>query len=119
MVFESQINNKEYFLMALIFLMSGHLLFSNDGKPKFYKSSEILVSGNSPSGFTLLSKEKTGINFQNDLPLEKSLSNQVYLNGSGVALGDVNNDGLCDIYLCSLNGSNQLYLNQGGWRFDA
>ena len=54
--------------MALIFLMSGHLLFSNDGKPKFYKSSEILVSGNSPSGFTLLSKEKTGINFQNDLP---------------------------------------------------
>ena len=117
MVFESQINNKEYFLMALIFLMSGHLLFSNDGKPKFYKSSEILVSGNSPSGFTLLSKEKTGINFQNDLPLEKSLSNQVYLNGSGVALGDVNNDGLCDIYLCSLNGSNQLYLNQGGWHF--
>ena len=117
MVFGLRINNKEYLFMALMFLMSELFLFSNESQSNFNKTSDIIISGNSLSGFTLVSKEKTGIQFQNDLPLEKSLSNQVYLNGSGVALGDVNNDGLCDIYLCSLNGSNQLYLNQGGWHF--
>ena len=118
MVFGLRINNKEYLFMALMFLMSELFLFSNESESNFYKTSEIIISGNSLSGFTLVSKEKTGIQFQNDLPLEKSLSNQVYLNGSGVAMGDVNNDGLCDIYLCRLDGSNHLYLNKGGWRFN-
>ena len=118
MVFGLRINKKEYLFMTLMFLMSELFLFSNESESNFYKTSEIIISGNSLSGFTLVSKEKTGIQFQNDLSLEKSLSNQVYLNGSGVALGDVNNDGLCDIYLCRLDGSNHLYLNKGGWRFN-
>ena len=117
MGFGLRINNKEYWLIALICLMPEVLLYSNKSEPGFYQWSEVAVSGEALSGFTLLSKEETGIQFQNDLPQEKSLSNQVYLNGSGVALGDVNNDGLCDIYLCRLDGSNHLYLNQGQWRF--
>src|SRR5205823_5573138 len=44
-------------------------------------------------------------------------SNRVLFNGSGVALGDYDNDGLPDIYFCSLNGNNALYKNLGGWRF--
>ena len=69
-------------------------------------------------GFTLLASGQTGIQFSNQLDAEKSLQNQVYLNGSGVALGDINGDGLCDIYLCSLDGPNHLYLNRGNWKFE-
>ena len=69
-------------------------------------------------GFTLLVPRQTGIRFSNKLDVEKSLQNQVYLNGSGVALGDVNGDGLCDIYLCGLDSPNHLYLNKGGWSFE-
>jgi len=69
-------------------------------------------------GFTPLGPEQTGIHFRNNLSTEKSLQNQVYLNGSGVALGDVNGDKLCDVYLCSLDGPNHLYLNRGNWKFE-
>ena len=44
--------------------------------------------------------------------------NQIRQNGSGVALGDVDGDGLCDIYLCRLEGHNVLYRNLGHWRFE-
>ena len=74
-------------------------------------------AGNLSSGFTRLSGDSTGLFFENSLDATKSLLNQVYLNGSGVALGDVDGDGLCDIYLCGLDSSNQLYLNQGNWDF--
>jgi len=60
----------------------------------------------------------TGIRFSNQLDVEKSLQNQVYLNGSGVALGDVDGDGRCDIYLCGLDNPNHLYLNRGDWKFE-
>src|SRR5207248_3417667 len=48
----------------------------------------------------------------------KAAENQIRLNGSGVALGDVDRDGLCDIYLCRLEGANALYRNLGGWKFE-
>ena len=83
-----------------------------------HKWRSLEVSTGSGSGFTLLNPDLTGIHFRNDLGVEKSLQNQVYLNGSGVALGDVNGDGLCDIYLCSLDGLNHLYLNKGNWKFE-
>ena len=76
-----------------------------------------VLPGTSP-GFTLLGPEQTGIHFSNRLNVEKSLQNQVYLNGSGIALADVNGDGLCDIYLCGLDSSNHLYLNKGDWIFE-
>ncbi|MFN0066934.1 MAG: FG-GAP-like repeat-containing protein [Limisphaerales bacterium] len=44
--------------------------------------------------------------------------NQILLNGSGVAAGDVDGDGWCDLYFCGLDGPNALYRNLGGWRFE-
>ena len=70
------------------------------------------------TGFTLLSPSVTGITFTNTLSQERSITNQIYLNGSGVALGDVDGDGRCDIYLCGLERGNALYRNLGGWRFE-
>jgi hypothetical protein len=40
------------------------------------------------------------------------------MNGSGVAAGDFDGDGLCDLYFCSIVGTNALYRNLGGWHFE-
>ena len=58
------------------------------------------------------------IQFTNRLSAERSLTNQVFLNGSGVAAADVDGDGLCDLYFCGLDNPNELYRNLGGWRFE-
>ena len=61
--------------------------------------------------------EQTGITFTNELTPQAEASNNNLLNGSGVALGDYDGDGLCDIFLCSLSGSSRLYRNLGNWKF--
>jgi enediyne biosynthesis protein E4 len=70
------------------------------------------------AGFTRLFPQDTGINFTNILTDEKTAENQIRLNGSGVALGDVDGDGWCDIYLCGLENGNRLYRNLGQWKFE-
>ena len=68
-------------------------------------------------GFTLLSPEATGLRFTNELDEATGASNRVLYNGSGVAVGDFDNDGLPDIFLCNLSGRNALYKNLGNWHF--
>ena len=60
----------------------------------------------------------TGITFANRVTEAQVLENEHVLNGSGVAIGDVDGDGLADIYLARLDGPNALYRNLGGWRFE-
>ena len=62
--------------------------------------------------------EKAGIDFINRLNVQRSLKNQILLNGSGLAIGDVNGDDLPDLYFCGLDTPNALYLNQGEWSFE-
>jgi len=71
--------------------------------------------------FTLLPSEKTNIDFANTLT--EGLNTNVLLyeyfyNGGGVAVGDVNNDGLQDIYFSGNMSPNKLYLNKGKMQFD-
>lgn len=71
--------------------------------------------------FTQLPVEETGINFQNRLvesPEINVLTYQYFHNGGGVCMGDINNDGLPDVYFTANLEPNILYLNKGEFKFD-
>ena len=70
--------------------------------------------------FQLLSEEETGINFRNDLSYTEQVNPYTFrnfYNGAGVALGDINGDGLIDILFAGNQTSNRLYLNLGNLKF--
>jgi hypothetical protein len=69
-------------------------------------------------GFTDLPASRTGLWFTNTVTLDSALQNRHLAQGGGVALGDVDGDGLPDVYLTHNEGSNALYRNLGGWRFE-
>lgn len=65
--------------------------------------------------------ENSGISFNNkveDDSLENSFLFRNFYNGGGVAIGDINNDGLPDVFLTSNGGNNKLYLNRGNFKFE-
>ena len=69
----------------------------------------------------LMDSEHTKIEFQNlikETPNQNLLHYDYYYNGAGVSIGDINNDGLNDIYFCANTGSNKLYLNKGDFVFE-
>ncbi|WP_153796494.1 VCBS repeat-containing protein [Foetidibacter luteolus] len=70
--------------------------------------------------FTLLSAEQTSIGFANTLkdgPNTNVLLYEYFYNGGGVATGDINNDGLADIYFSANLEVGKLYLNKGNLKF--
>jgi len=69
--------------------------------------------------FTL--EENTGIHFENnvvDQRLDNSFLFRNFYNGGGVAIGDLNNDGLADVFLTSNMGENKLFINKGNFKFE-
>jgi len=83
-----------------------------------YRFAPLNVPPDGKPGFTQLPAAVTGITFTNLLSDEKAAENQIRLNGSGVASGDIDGDGLCDLYFCRLEGPNVLYRNRGNWTFE-
>lgn len=79
---------------------------------------ELTLSKEGRPGFTSLSTNLTGIHFINRLSKDRYTTNQIYLNGSGVAAGDYDGDGLCDLFFCGLDSENKLYRNLGNWKFE-
>src|SRR4051812_20938270 len=93
------------FLLALFFIRCNT---SNDNK-------------NENSLFNLLPDSKTNIDFNNKLKEDEDnnvLTYEYFYNGGGVAIGDVNNDGLQDIYFSGNMIDDKLYLNKGNLQFD-
>src|SRR5881396_3669032 len=86
-------------------------------RTEYGRHAQLATPETARAGFHLLPPHETAVTFTNVLSDAKAAENQIRLNGSGVALGDVDGDGLCDIYLCGLEGNNALYRNLGGWRF--
>lgn len=81
-----------------------------------FRWRELSVPRGKP-GFTALNADKTGIHFQNTLRDSVLLGNRILGQGAGVALGDVDGDGLVDVFLARTEGGSALYRNLGGWKF--
>ena len=85
------------------------------------KSTRDLYPEELIGGFNLLPKEKTGIDFSNSIQ-ESTFFNHYYYSqmyvGSGVAIGDLNNDGLPDIFFGGNQVADRLYLNKGDFKFE-
>ncbi|HMG93201.1 MAG TPA: VCBS repeat-containing protein, partial [Chryseolinea sp.] len=95
---------------AFIFLI---VLFSYCTKPS--------ENGRTDTLFRLLDQRATGIEFVNELEYTEELNTYTFrnfYNGGGVGLGDFNNDGLLDVFLCGNLVSNELYLNKGNLKFE-
>ena len=76
---------------------------------------------NSHHLFTRLSSKQTAIHFSNIISYNEEFNPYTFrnfFNGGGVAIGDVNADGLPDIFFCSSQQSNKLYLNKGSFKFE-
>jgi len=74
-----------------------------------------------PPLFELVAPEASGVTFVNELPEDTAfniLNYLYYYNGGGVAAGDVDGDGLPDLYLTSNLGPDRLYRNKGHFRFE-
>jgi len=74
--------------------------------------------GSRAAGFTTVEPTRSGIAFTNTFSEANLLANDILANGSGVALGDYDDDGLTDAYLTSIEGASLLYRNLGDWRFE-
>ena len=95
-------------LCVLVFMWS---CTQEDSKDDAFKNQDI---------FTALMPEETGITFQNDLPINDTMnyfSYGYYYMGGGVAVADFDGNGLTDIFFTSNAASNELYLNDGDFKF--
>ncbi|MDI1304268.1 MAG: VCBS repeat-containing protein [bacterium] len=75
---------------------------------------------NNDALFSKQESDDTGIKFVNKVvngPKMNLFKYRNFYNGGGVAIGDINNDGLSDVYFTSNQGSNKLYLNKGDFKF--
>jgi len=80
----------------------------------------LVISTSSVAQFTLLPAQQTGVRFTNRLTETETnnvLAYEYFYNGGGVAVGDLNNDGLPDLYFTGNMVPDQLYLNQGHLAF--
>ena len=101
--------------VTYLFLLSFYLFFCSCQK------KEPSVAIPLTTLFSRLPADYTNINFINQLEQTEELNTYTYrnfYNGGGVGLGDINNDGLVDIYFCGNQKDNRLYINKGNFQFE-
>ncbi|UCF80240.1 MAG: VCBS repeat-containing protein [Acidobacteriota bacterium] len=105
-------------LAALLFVLFLRIKAGRWHESDGFRWAKLPSPGDAGPGFTRLPSAQTGITFVNRVTDEQAASNELLINGSGVAAGDIDGDGRCDLYFCRTDGDNALYRNLGGWRFE-
>ena len=82
-----------------------------------YRWRVLRVPRRGDPGFTPLGPDRTGLAHRNDISDEHALANRNLLIGAGIAVGDVDGDGLPDVFVASLEKPAALYHNDGGMHF--
>jgi hypothetical protein len=89
------------FTAAWTVTLAAGLEWKMDPAARGVRFAEVKPSGLGRAGFTRIAPAQSGITFSNFLADERGITNQIYYSGSGVAVGDVNGDGLADLYFAS------------------
>ncbi len=108
-----------FVVVVLVMLFQSCDDSSQSGKPAQGGTTE----ASKEALFSMLDAAETGIDFSNDLIEDATTDHNVlsyshYYNGAGLAIGDINNDGLPDIFFSGNEVPNRLYLNKGNMKFD-
>jgi len=101
-------------LLGMLFLMNCNPKNPNE------TDGDVANAEETSTLFEQITPEQSGINFINSIEETDSANVLIYgyfYNGAGVATGDLNNDGLLDLFFASNQGSSALYMNQGGMKF--
>ena len=104
-------------------LVAGFLLFGCGGQTvdwtlhDGYRSRPLEIT-RGRTGFKLLSAEETGLTIVNGVSSDTIVANSNFMHGSGIALGDVDQDGYPDIFVGRLTAPDVLYRNLGDWQFE-
>jgi len=69
-------------------------------------------------GFDRLDAARHGIDFVYDVAEARRYENRIFVEGAGVAIGDVDGDGLADLFFAGFGVPSRLFHNRGGWHFD-
>ena len=104
-------------ILSLLWLSTAALTAAAVPGPTQYQARALAVPEKGRAGFALMPASTTGMWFTNQVADERSIRNRNLLSGSGVAAGDVDGDGLIDLYFCGLDNPNVLYRNEGNWHF--
>jgi enediyne biosynthesis protein E4 len=116
------IHRKRIVGAAIVVLFA--LLFHADAAPlewekgDGFRRARLPVPVEGKTGFEKLEATQLGVRFTNTVSRSRAVLNRNLLNGSGVALGDFDGDGWCDIYFCGIDSDNVLYRNLGNWTFE-
>ncbi|MEM6319087.1 MAG: CRTAC1 family protein [Bacteroidota bacterium] len=109
-------NKQLFFYLSLLVILASCQSDNVQVLPK-----EKSYTSNVNALFASLDSEQTNVHFTNQVEDQKDfniLNYRNFYNGGGVALGDIDNDGLVDIYFTANQGANKLYRNQGGFTFE-
>ena len=102
-----------------LFILCISLLGCSNKKPSSTESNATSI--NSSPLFTLLNEDESGFYFMNEVQQSETfnvLSYENFYNGGGVGIGDINNDGLPDIFMTGNSFGGRLFLNKGNLKFE-